>query len=294
MDSWSKPMFATRKRCGAFFSRCEPNSARSIFSSATREQKLRRFRKTGDGPSGRSTPPGLFAEKLLLRVYGAGLRSRGRAGVVEFADGRVFARVIEADRVIQPEDFRRAQVGAFGDQPLRQHHRWMRLRAIHGIFDSIQFQLERRPCCDARMDPVLPQHVANKFGAVDGWPGPRQNFPRTPDFALNQRGDSLALPLVSAFIDKDQRLAIALMNGPGPLGEKRKVEVIERHIAEFAGLDVPGPLAFACAVRRRRVEIAWAAVVTIAGNEDGSAYVPRLCCLVAHKCSFFACQSGDH
>src|SRR5207248_2815015 len=59
-----------------------------------------------------------------------------------------------------------------------------------------------------------------------------------------------------------------------PFDEDAEGEPVERSVAVTTLLDVPKPTAFAEPSRRQSVEVAWAAVVAVAGDEDRPLELP--------------------
>ena len=64
------------------------------------------------------------------------------ARIVEFADGGVFAGVVEGDGVVEAEGFRCAEVGLLYDHAFRERHCRMSVSAANRIFDRSVFQFE--------------------------------------------------------------------------------------------------------------------------------------------------------
>src|SRR5262245_12283992 len=95
----------------------------------------------------------------------------------------------------------------------------------------------------------------------------------------------LALRLVGPLVDDQQGLAVAFMDRSRPLHHADGLQPVQLHVAEMAFLDGEAADGLAEAVRRRRIELAPAAIGAVAGdqlvglnnpgNHDGASSVMR-------------------
>src|SRR6476620_3374652 len=108
------------------------------------------------------------------------------------------------------------------------------------------------------------------------WPGPAQNAPWPADLASDKSFNRCALRGIRALVDQNKSLAVAFVDRPGPIDEHGEVQSIEPNVAKHALLDVPAPSAFAFAARRGRIEVARAAPVAVARDENFSVQMPAI------------------
>src|SRR5687768_4311069 len=149
----------------------------------------------------------------------------------------------------------------------------MRFGASDGVADRATLDLEMLAAPDTRVDSIERQGIRGSVGTVHLWPGPAQNSPRPPDLAADKCFDPRALDGICSLVDQDDRLAVALMDCARPVDEDREVQPVEPDVAERAFLDVPAPAAFAFAGGRGRIEVARAAPIAVARDENFSVQV---------------------
>jgi hypothetical protein len=93
---------------------------------------------------------------------------------------------------------------------------------------------------------------------------------------LQSEKGKTALRGICALVDQNKPLAVALVDCAGPVDEHGEVQPVEPDVAERALLDVPAPPAFAFAGGRGCIEVAGAAPIAVAGDENFSAQVPAI------------------
>src|SRR6185369_2706835 len=86
--------------------------------------------------------------------------------------------------------------------------------------------------------------------------------------------EALALLGIGALVDQGQNLAVALMHGAGPGGERHGLQAIELDAAEMALVDLERDGGAAISARRQRAELAGAAPIVVAGAEVEAGETP--------------------
>src|SRR3954470_11595974 len=190
-----------------------------------------------------------------------------REHVVERPDGRVLAGMIHGHAFAYPKYGGASEVGIFHDDALGEDDTRVSLLAVHGVLDQCGLELDDVAGLHARADPVQLHVVRHVNRAVGFWPCPGERAPRAADGSADERSNCVTLSIVGACIDQYQRFAVSFVNRSWPVGVDREVQAVQRNVLERSMLDVPGPSTFTLAVRRERVEIARASIITIARDE---------------------------
>ena len=175
-----------------------------------------------------------------------------------------------------PEKSARAEIAALEDDPFRKNDAGMRFGTGYGISDGPTLDFEVLAASDARIDAIERQCVRDSVRPVHLWPGPAQNAPWPADFASDKSLNRLALRGIRALVDQNNSLAVPFVDRPGPIDEHGEVQPVEPDIAKRSLLDVPAPSAFAFAARRGRIEVAGAAPIAVARDENFSVQVPAI------------------
>jgi len=175
-----------------------------------------------------------------------------------------------------PEKSARAKVAALEDDSFRKNDAGMRFGPRYGISNGATVDFEVLAAADACIDAIERQFVRDSVRAVHFWPGPAQNAPWPADFASDKSFNRLALRDIRALVDQNNSLAVPFVDRPGPIDEHREVQPVEPDVTKRTLLDVPAPSAFAFAARRRRIEVARAAPIAVARDENLSVQVPAI------------------
>ena len=143
-----------------------------------------------------------------------------------------------------------------------------------GILDGRALHFDIVSALRTRVDAVEYDVVRDRIRSVYLWPRPSQRFPWPADLPAEQRLDRRALGLISALVEQEKRLAVALMNGPWPIRINRKTQAVEPHVAVSAAVDLPRPAALALPRGWTRIEVAGATPVAVTRDEHFSRELP--------------------
>src|SRR5829696_7127718 len=110
-----------------------------------------------------------------------------------------------------------AKIAVFQDDSFGQHDTGMRFGAANRILDWSAFELHVVAASNSRVDAIPLDVVTDRVGAMNLWPRPGQDPPRSARLSCDERFDRLALVGVSSLVDQDEGLAISLVDCSGPV-----------------------------------------------------------------------------
>ena len=155
---------------------------------------------------------------------------------------------------------------------LGQHDARSVRRSCHGVLDRLDAQLEyardqemTRAALDVAMERQLREDGVELLG--DGRAIDVEHGRRLLLLAAENGEESVTLGLACALIDDALHHAAAFMDGTWPAIACADDEAVEAHVAEPAFVDALGFQALTIAVRRKRIELARAAVAATTGSD---------------------------
>jgi hypothetical protein len=175
-----------------------------------------------------------------------------------------------------PEKGARAKISALEDDSLRKDDAGMRFGPRYGISNGATVDFEVLAASDTCIDAIERQFVRDAVRTVHLWPGPAQNAPWPADFASDKSFNRRALRGIRAIVVQNNSLDVPFVDRPGPFDEHGEVQPVEPDVAKRSHLDVPAPSAFAFPARRGRIEVAGAAPIAVARDENFSVQVPAV------------------
>src|SRR5258708_40273652 len=149
----------------------------------------------------------------------------------------------------------------------------MDVRLSDGITDRLQFEFDEIP--DRRSRVVL-RHVHVEASGIRSHEivGLLEEAPGTAELPLQYACQGRPLRRVGAIVKVADGAAASLVDRRGPVREQRGAQAVEANVIDVPLLDDPDPAAFAVAAARPRVEVAGAAPIAIAGDEDVTIQLP--------------------
>ena len=194
-----------------------------------------------------------------------------RTQVLEAPERGVLARVIEAELVVDAEHARRREDAVLDDEPFGEDELRVHFRLGDGIADRLELELD--DIADRRARAVLREidleRRGNRRRQVVGLD---EQSPRAAQLAAEHARERGMLRVAGAGVDVAGRAAAAFVDRAGPFREHRRAEPAERDVAGVAaGAINPDPAALAEPFRGSRVDVARAAPVTVARDQDVAA-----------------------